>query len=93
MPNAKLNEYEFAIAAQLINPKNIETDWSDIAGLNGVIEDIKAHVILPLKNPKILNSSELHQAPKGVLLHGPPGCGKTMIAKATAKEAGARYLN
>jgi len=88
-----LNEYEMTIAAQLVDPDSIETSWNDIAGLEEIIDDIKATVILPLKSPEIFYNSELHQAPKGVLLHGPPGCGKTMLAKATAKEAGARFIN
>lgn len=87
-----LTDYELTIAAQLVDPGSIETTWSDIAGLDNVIDDIKANVILPLRSPEIFARSELHQAPKGVLLHGPPGCGKTMLAKATAKEAGARYF-
>jgi SpoVK/Ycf46/Vps4 family AAA+-type ATPase len=88
-----LSEYEMTIAAQLVNPDSIETSWNDIAGLDDIIDDIKAPVILPLKSPEIFDRSDLHQAPKGVLFHGPPGCGKTMLAKATAKEAGARFIN
>ncbi|CAG2122712.1 unnamed protein product, partial [Medioppia subpectinata] len=79
-----LNEYELSIAAQLVDPQSIEVTWSDIAGLQDVIDDIKATVILPIRTPELFSRSELHQPPKGVLLHGPPGCGKTMIAKATA---------
>lgn len=89
----ELSDYELTIAAQLVDPSSIETTWDDIAGLDDVIEDIKATVILPLKSPDLFSRSELHQAPKGVLLHGPPGCGKTMLAKATAKSAGARFVS
>ena len=89
----QLNEYELSIAAQLVDPQSIDVTWNDIAGLEDVIEDIKATVILPIRTPELFARSDLHQPPKGVLLHGPPGCGKTMIAKATAKEAGARFIN
>lgn len=87
-----LSDYEMTIASQLVNPEHIEVSWKDIAGLDDVIEELKATVILPMKYPHISSSSKLHEPPKGVLLYGPPGVGKTMVAKATAKEAGARYL-
>lgn len=85
-----LSEYELTIASQLVNPDEIEISWKDIAGLDDIIDELKATVILPMKVPNLYNYSKLHEPPKGVLLYGPPGVGKTMIAKATAKEAGAR---
>lgn len=88
-----LNEHELVIASNLIDPQSIDVSWKDIGGLNEVIDDIKTEVIIPLKLPQIFNNSAHHRPPTGVLLHGPPGCGKTMLAKATAREAGARFIN
>ncbi|XP_013780139.1 ATPase family AAA domain-containing protein 1-B-like isoform X2 [Limulus polyphemus] len=91
--NIKLTEYELSIAAQLVDPESIGISWSDIAGLDDIIQEIRETVILPIQKRELFQGSSLIQPPKGVLLHGPPGCGKTMIAKATAKEAGARFIN
>uniref|UniRef100_A0AAZ3Q1M1 Outer mitochondrial transmembrane helix translocase n=1 Tax=Oncorhynchus tshawytscha TaxID=74940 RepID=A0AAZ3Q1M1_ONCTS len=67
--------------------------WSDIAGLDEVITELKDTVILPIQMRHLFKGSRLLQPPKGVLLYGPPGCGKTLIAKATAKDAGFRFIN
>ncbi|XP_059475714.1 outer mitochondrial transmembrane helix translocase [Neocloeon triangulifer] len=89
----QLSEHELMIATHLVDPKDIKVSWSDIAGLDDVIEEIQETVIFPITRKDLLAESRLSQPPKGVLLHGPPGCGKTLIAKATAKEAGARFIN
>lgn len=89
----KLNEYELVVASQLIDPKSIEVTWRDIGGLDSIINDIKSEVILPMRMPGLFQDSRNHRPPTGVLLHGPPGCGKTMLAKATAREADARFIN
>uniref|UniRef100_U5EKL0 Putative aaa+-type atpase n=1 Tax=Corethrella appendiculata TaxID=1370023 RepID=U5EKL0_9DIPT len=87
------NEYELVIASHLIVPENISVSWNSIAGLDNICREIKESVVFPVRHREKFSSSQLYQAPKGVLLHGPPGCGKTLIAKATAKEAGMRFIN
>ena len=88
-----LSEYELNIAAQLIVPEEIPVSWNDIGGLESIIDSIKQTVILPFQKRDIFKECKLFSPPKGILLYGPPGCGKTMIAKATAKEAGCAFIN
>lgn len=89
----KLSEYELSVAADIVDPLTLPISWKDIGGLSGVIEEIKETVILPIKQKELFKNSSLLGAPKGVLLYGPPGCGKTLLAKATAREAGCRFVN
>ncbi|EDW88784.1 outer mitochondrial transmembrane helix translocase [Drosophila yakuba] len=89
----EFSDYELMIASHLVVPADITVSWSDIAGLDAVIQELRESVVLPVQHKELFKHSKLWQAPKGVLLHGPPGCGKTLIAKATAKEAGMRFIN
>ncbi|KDQ62132.1 hypothetical protein JAAARDRAFT_700353 [Jaapia argillacea MUCL 33604] len=89
-----LNEYEKAIASEVIHPDDIHIKFADVGGLEPIISSLRESVIYPLVYPTLFAAnSSLLTAPKGVLLYGPPGCGKTMLAKALAKESGATFIN
>src|SRR5579884_355930 len=70
-------------AEELVLEEVPDVDYSHIGGLQKEIEQVRDAVELPFLHPQLFAEYKL-SAPKGVLLYGPPGCGKTLIAKAVA---------
>ena len=68
-----------------------DVSWSDIGGLDEVKQVLVENVILPLKNPDLYEKYGI-KPPRGLLLYGPPGCGKTLLAKAVAKESSFNFI-
>jgi transitional endoplasmic reticulum ATPase len=66
--------------------------WSDIGGLENVIERLEEVVEWPLKKPESFKRLGI-TPPKGVLIYGPPGCGKTLLARAVATESEANFIS
>jgi len=65
--------------------------WSDIGGLEEVKQDLSEAVEWPLKSPEIFERLGI-KPPKGILLYGPPGCGKTLLGRAVATESEANFI-
>ncbi len=66
--------------------------WEDIGGLEDVKQELRECVEWPLKHPDAFERMGI-KPPKGVLLFGPPGCGKTLLAKAVATESEANFIS
>ncbi len=66
--------------------------YEDIGGLDREIQLIREMVELPLRHPELFKRLGI-DPPKGVLLRGPPGCGKTLLAKAVANESQAHFIS
>lgn len=64
---------------------------ADLGGVDHVIQQLEDLIVLPLLQPEVYIRSKI-QPPRGILLYGPPGCGKTMIANAFAAELGVSFI-
>ncbi|KAK2457211.1 AAA-type ATPase family protein [Trifolium repens] len=87
------NEFEKKLLGDVIPPTDIGVSFDDIGALENVKETLKELVMLPLQRPELFCKGQLTKPCKGILLFGPPGTGKTMLAKAVATEAGANFIN
>ena len=97
-----LNQQSFAVMCVLPSPRDPavfgmeieeapDVRFSQIGGLEVQISEIREIVELPLKRPDLFTAVGI-EPPKGVLLHGPPGTGKTILAKAVAQSTEATFL-
>jgi SpoVK/Ycf46/Vps4 family AAA+-type ATPase len=73
-------------------PDRERITFADVGGLDGLKEDIRMKVVLPYRRPDLF-AAYGKKAGGGLLLYGPPGCGKTLLARATAGECDAAFLN
>ena len=69
-----------------------DVEWSDIGGLDEVKRELQEAVEWPLRYPDLYTQLD-HSMPKGILMHGPSGTGKTMLAKAVATESEANFIS
>ncbi|ONK80156.1 uncharacterized protein A4U43_C01F14490 [Asparagus officinalis] len=86
------NEFEKRIRPEVIPASEIGVTFEDIGALDDIKESLQELVMLPLRRPDLFKGGLLKPC-RGILLFGPPGTGKTMLAKAIANEAGASFIN
>jgi SpoVK/Ycf46/Vps4 family AAA+-type ATPase len=77
---------------RLLQPETERVKFADVGGLEAVKKQIHRRIILPFQKPSLFQKFR-RKAGGGILLYGPPGCGKTLMARATAGECGAKFFN
>jgi len=95
----KVTKEDFDYALRMVQPSAMRevlveiprVKWEDVGGLEEVKQSLKEAVELPLKNPECFKRLGI-RPPRGILLYGPPGCGKTYIVKALANESGTNFI-
>jgi len=95
----KVTMSDFIAAMRMVSPSLMrevlievpEVRWDDIGGLEEAKQQLREAVEWPLRYPHVFEQMGI-KPPKGILLYGPPGCGKTLLAKAVATESGANFI-
>lgn len=87
-----LNKFEMQLLGDLVPRHALNTTFEDLGGLSVQIEAISRLAIRPLTHPHLYAHTEAGKGTSGVLLIGPPGTGKTMLAKAVAGSSKASFL-
>ena len=77
---------------RLLAPPEETVTFRDVGGLEGIKEQIRKRIILPFQKPSLFQRFK-KRIGGGILLYGPPGCGKTLLARATAGECDASFWN
>ena len=91
---------DFRFALDTTNPSSLRetvaeiptTTWRDVGGLERVKQELQELVQYPVEHPELYKKYGMN-ASKGVLFYGPPGCGKTLLAKAVANECQANFIS
>ncbi len=99
LKNIKVVKKDFKDALKIVEPSAMRevfvrtpmVKWSDIGGLREAKEKLRESVEWPLKYPERFKRLGI-RPPKGIFLYGPPGCGKTLLAKAVASESDANFI-
>jgi len=88
-----LSWHEKELSKYIVLPKDIEVSWEDIGGLSTVIEDIQNNTINVLQHRSLINKHSILSISPGILFYGPPGCGKTLLAKGFASQVAFSFIN
>ncbi len=95
-----ISNADFTQALQKVQPSSKregfatvpDISWDDIGALSAIREELRMAVVEPVKHPEYFERVGISR-PAGVLLYGPPGCGKTLLAKAVANESHCNFIS